>query len=91
MSYTPFLTLRLPASGSSLKTGISPARDGNWAGAGRATLGTDRVNTSAGDCTDGVSSAGGVKSISSSKLSSNSCKIQLSKQADLCLKLAPIH
>lgn len=52
-------------------------------------MGTERVNTSAGDWADGVSSAGGVKSISSSKLSSNSCKktTQLSKQADLYLQI----
>lgn len=36
-------------------------------------FGTESVKTSAGDWTEGVSSAGGVKSISSSKLSSNSC------------------
>lgn len=41
-------------------------------GAGSEIFGTESVKTSAGDWTDGVSSAGGVKSISSSKLSSNS-------------------
>lgn len=44
-----------------------------WGGPGRATGDTARVYTSAGDCIEGVSSAGGVKSISSSKWSSNSC------------------
>lgn len=43
-----------------------------WGGPGRATGDTARVYTSAGDCIEGVSSAGGVKSISSSKWSSNS-------------------
>ena len=43
-----------------------------WGGPGMATGGTAKVYTSAGDCMEGVSSAGGVKSISSSKLSSNS-------------------
>lgn len=53
-------------------------RLGGWrcGGPGRATGDTARVYTSAGDCIEGVSSAGGVKSISSSKWSSNSC-IQL--------------
>ena len=69
-----FLTLKSPTFGFSLKTSTLPVRDGNWEGAGKAILGTERVNTSAGDWTDGVSSAGGVKSISSSKLSSNSLK-----------------
>lgn len=58
----------------SFKNSVLPERDGNWEGVGKAILGTERVNTSAGDWTDGVSSAGGVKSISSSKLSSNSWK-----------------
>lgn len=50
-------------------------RTGGWrcGGPGRATGDTARVYTSAGDCIEGVSSAGGVKSISSSKWSSNSC------------------
>lgn len=49
-----------------------PTEGWNWDGAGREIFGTERVKTSAGDWMDGVSSAGGVKSISSSKLSSNS-------------------
>lgn len=50
-------------------------RPGGWrcGGPGRATGDTARVYTSAGDCIEGVSSAGGVKSVSSSKWSSNSC------------------
>lgn len=54
---------------------VQPAtRAGGWrcGGPGRATGDTARVYTSAGDCIEGVSSAGGVKSISSSKWSSNS-------------------
>lgn len=49
-------------------------RTGGWrcGGPGRATGDTASVYTSAGDCREGVSSAGGVKSISSSKWSSNS-------------------
>lgn len=62
----------MPTFVFALKSTILPVRDGNWEGVGKAILGTERVNTSAGDWTDGVSSAGGVKSISSSKLSSNS-------------------
>lgn len=48
---------------------------GGWrcGGPGRATGDTASVYTSAGDWMEGVSSAGGVKSISSSKWSSNSC------------------
>lgn len=72
--HSPFLTLKLPTFVFSLKNSVLPERDGNWEGVGKAILGTERVNTSAGDWTDGVSSAGGVKSISSSKLSSNSWK-----------------
>jgi hypothetical protein len=52
---------------------VSPTEAWNWDGAGSEMLGTESVKTSAGDWMDGVSSAGGVKSISSSKLSSNSC------------------
>lgn len=50
-------------------------RAGGWrcGGPGRATGDTASVYTSAGDWMEGVSSAGGVKSISSSKWSSNSC------------------
>lgn len=53
-------------------------RAGGWrcGGPGRATGDTARVYTSAGDCIEGVSSAGGVKSISSSKWSSNSCIVK---------------
>lgn len=49
-----------------------PTEGWNCDGAGSETVGTESVKTSAGDWTEGVSSAGGVKSISSSKLSSNS-------------------
>lgn len=52
---------------------VLPTEDWNWDGAGSEIFGTESVKTSAGDWTEGVSSAGGVKSISSSKLSSNSC------------------
>ena len=48
------------------------ARGWRCGGPGRGTGDTARVYTSAGDCIEGVSSAGGVKSISSSKWSSNS-------------------
>lgn len=76
-----------PLLGSPLPVGSC-----KWDGAGKAALGTGRVNTSAaaaGDCTDGgVSSAGGVKSISSSKLSSNSYKSdKVNGTKRTCLKL----
>lgn len=57
----------MPSGGKAL-----PTEGWNCDGAGSETVGTESVKTSAGDWTEGVSSAGGVKSISSSKLSSNS-------------------